>query len=118
MQQRAVIFYEEMQLRRSIREFSARAVPRTVIEDCLRSAGTAPSGANMQPWSFVVISDPAVKSQIRRASEENERILYERRASEEWREALSHLGTNACKPFLEEAPYLIAVFAQIYELTA
>ena len=118
MQQRAAAFYEEMQLRRSIREFSSRSVPREVLEDCLRAAGTAPSGANMQPWSFVVVSDPAVKSRIRQAAEENERALYEKRASEEWLGALRPLGTNAYKPFLEEAPYLIAVFAQAYGLTS
>ncbi len=118
MQQRAARFYEEMQLRRTIRDFSTRPVPRKTIEECLRTAGTAPSGANMQPWNFVVVSDPAVKSQIRQAAEENERVLYEKRASAEWLDALSPLGTNAHKPFLEEAPYLIAVFAQPYGLTS
>ena len=87
-----------------------------MIEYCLRAAGTAPSGANMQPWSFVVVSDPSVKRRIRAGAEEQERALYEHRASEEWLEALALLGTDAHKPFLEQAPYLIVIFAQRYGL--
>ena len=101
MTQRAKDFYTEMKRRRSIRKFSDRPVPREVIEQCLRVAGTAPSGANMQPWSFVVVSDPVVKRQIRQAAEEVERVLYEHRASEEWLDALAPLETDAHKPFLE-----------------
>jgi iodotyrosine deiodinase len=116
MIRRAAEFYAEMRRRRSVRQFSDRPVPREVIEHCLRAAGTAPSGANMQPWSFVVVSDPAVKWRIREGAEEQERALYERRASEEWLEALAPLGTDAHKPFLEQAPYLIVIFAQRYGL--
>jgi iodotyrosine deiodinase len=110
MQKRAQTFREEMQRRRTIRTFSGRPVPREIIEECLRAAGTAPNGANMQPWHFVVVSDPDVKKQIREGAEEEEREFYERRASEEWLEALAPLGTDWHKPFLEEAPYLIIIF--------
>jgi len=110
MQERAQTFREEMQCRRTIRSFSSRPVPREIIEECLRSAGTAPNGANMQPWHFVVVSDPDVKKQIRESAEKEEREFYERRASEEWLEALAPLGTDWQKPFLEDAPYLIVIF--------
>ena len=110
MRKRAQIFREEMQRRRTIRTFSSRPVPREIIEECLRTAGTAPNGANMQPWHFVVVSDPDVKKKIREGAEAEEREFYERRASEEWLEALAPLGTDWQKPFLEEAPYLIVIF--------
>jgi iodotyrosine deiodinase len=110
MQERAKDFREEMQRRRTIRNFSSRPVPREIIEECLRTAGTAPNGANMQPWHFVVVSDPGVKKQIREGAEKEEREFYERRAPEEWLEALAPLGTDWHKPFLEEAPYLIVIF--------
>jgi len=110
MRERARTFREEMQRRRTIRTFSNRPVPREIIEECIRTAGTAPSGANMQPWRFVVVSDPDVKKQIREGAEAEEREFYERRASEEWLEALTPLGTDWQKPFLEEAPYLIVIF--------
>ena len=110
MQERAKTFREEMQCRRTIRTFSNRHVPREIIEECLRAAGTAPNGANMQPWHFVVVSDPDVKKQIREGAEKEEREFYERRASEEWLEALTPLGTDWHKPFLEDAPYLIIIF--------
>ena len=112
MQARASTFYDEMRRRRTVREFSDRPVPRSVIEACLRTAGTAPSGANQQPWHFVAVSDPVVKSRIRQAAEAEEREFYERRASQEWLDALAPLGTDAHKPFLEIAPYLIAIFAE------
>ena len=118
MQARASTFYDEMRRRRTVREFSDRPVPRSVIEACLRTAGTAPSGANQQPWHFVAVSDPAVKSHIRQAAEAEEREFYERRASQEWLDALAPLGTDAHKPFLEIAPYLIAIFAQTYGMGA
>jgi len=89
-------------------------VPLDVIEYCLRTAGTAPSGANQQPWHFVVVRDPVTKYHIRKAAEKEERAFYERRAPDAWLNALSPLGTHAEKPFLEEAPYLIAIFAQKY----
>ncbi|MFQ5407577.1 MAG: nitroreductase family protein [Anaerolineales bacterium] len=114
MRTRARAFYADMQRRRSVREFSDRAVPPEVIADCLRAAGTAPNGANMQPWHFVVVSDAAVKRRIRIAAEEEERAFYHERAPAEWLEALRPLGTDWRKPFLETAPNLIAIFAQSY----
>jgi iodotyrosine deiodinase len=110
MRERAKTFREEMQRRRTIRAFSTRPVPREIIEECIRAAGTAPNGANMQPWHFVVVSNPEVKKQIREGAEAEEREFYERRASEEWLEALAPLGTDWRKPFLEDAPYLIVIF--------
>jgi nitroreductase len=118
MRQRATALYVDLRRRRTVRAFSDRPVPREVIEACLRTAGTAPSGANMQPWHFCVVGDPAVKRQIREASEEAEQAFYERRASREWLDALAPLGTNASKPFLEQAPYLIVIFAQRHGLDA
>jgi nitroreductase len=114
---RAAAFYTEMRRRRSVRAFSDRAVPREVIENCLRTAGTACSGANMQPWYFVAVADAAVKSRIRQAAEEAERAFYQERAGEEFLQALTPLGTNASKPFLDRAPWLIVVFEQRYGLT-
>jgi nitroreductase len=105
-----------MRTRRSVREFSTRDVPREVIENCLRTAGSAPSGANMQPWHFVVVEDPQVKRRIRRAAEAVERDFYAGRASEQWLRALAPLGTDEQKPFLEVAPYLLVVFAQLHGL--
>ena len=110
MQERAKTFREELQRRHTIRTFDSRPVPREIIEECLRAAGTAPNGANMQPWHFVVVSDPDVEKQIREGAEKEEREFYERRASEEWLEALAPLGTDWHKPFLEDAPYLIVIF--------
>lgn len=100
--------------RRTVRDYAPTPVPREVIEACLQAAGTAPSGANQQPWSFVAVSDPALKQRIRVAAEAEERDFYERRAPDEWLEALAPLGTDDHKPFLETAPWLIAVF---YERT-
>ena len=98
--------------RRTIREFSDRAVPREIIEACIAAAGTAPSGANHQPWHFVAISNPEMKRKIRIAAEAEEESFYAGKASDEWLEALGPLGTDTNKPFLETAPWLIAVFAQ------
>lgn len=117
MKARAAKFYADIRRRRTVREFSDRPVPREIIEHCLLAAGTAPNGANLQPWHFVVISDPAIKKQIRQAAEEEERAFYQERAPQEWLEALAPLGTDEHKPFLETAPYLIAIFAQNYGLT-
>jgi nitroreductase len=111
-------FAEEMQRRRTVRDFSARPVPRALIEDCLRAAGSAPSGANQQPWYFVAVSDPDVKKRIREAAEAEEREFYEHRAPPEWLEVLQPLGTDASKPFLETAPWLIAVFIRRFERLA
>lgn len=116
MQQRAAQFRREMQRRRTVRDFSDRAVPREVIEECLRVAGTAPSGANLQPWQFVVVSDPKVKREIRIAAEQEEKEFYDRRAPQEWLDALAVIGTDEHKPFLETAPYLIVVFGKNHSL--
>lgn len=109
-------FYDNVKKRRTVRDFSDKPVPPKVIENCIRAAGTAPSGANMQPWHFVVISDPDIKKKIRIAAEEEEKEFYSNRAPEEWLEALKPLGTNEKKPFLEKAPYLIAIFSKSYEI--
>jgi nitroreductase len=101
-----------MQLRRTVREFDARPVAREVIEHCIAAAGTAPSGANQQPWHFVAVSDAGVKRSIREAAEAEEREFYERRAPDEWLEALAPIGTDWHKPFLETAPWLIAIFVR------
>lgn len=114
MQRRAAAFREEFTRRRTVRDFADRPIPPGIIEECLRTAGAAPSGANRQPWHFVVVSDPAVKRRIREAAEAEERAFYGERAPEEWLEALAPLGTDAEKPFLETAPVLIAVFAERY----
>ena len=103
-------FYREMKRRRTVREFSERPIPDGLIENALLAAGTAPSGANRQPWHFVVVSDPQVKRQIRGAAEVEERAFYAGRASKEWLDALEPLATNPDKPFLESAPCLIVVF--------
>ena len=114
MRRRLAEFYAEVDRRRTVREFSARPVPRDLIETALKAANTAPSGANLQPWHFVVISGAETKQRIRQAAEAEEREFYEHRASPEWLAALEPLGTDADKPFLETAPYLIAVFLQKY----
>lgn len=116
MKARAAAFYADLRRRRTVREFSQRPVPRQVIEDCLLAAGTAPNGANMQPWHFVVVSDPGLKREIRIHAEMEERAFYSARAPQEWLDALAPLGTDENKPFLEQAPYLIAVFVQRYGL--
>lgn len=114
MLRRAAEFRQQMQHRRTVRYFSDRPVPREVIEDCLLAAGTAPSGANLQPWHFVVVSDPAIKHRIRVEAEQEEHEFYTRKAPQEWLDALAPLGTDEHKPFLETAPCLIVVFAQSY----
>ena len=117
MQQRAATFLAHMRTRRSVRQFSSLPIPRQVITHCLQAAGTAPSGANQQPWHFVVVEDPTCKRRIRQAAEEVERAFYTTHAPEDWLEALAPLKTNASKPFLENAPILIVAFAQRYGLT-
>ncbi len=117
MQTRAAMFYAELNRRRTVRDFAERPVPRTIIEDCLRAAGTAPSGAHRQPWHFVVVSNPVIKQEIRVAAELEEHEFYLHRAPQEWLDALAPLGTNANKSFLETAPYLIAIFVQRHGLT-
>ena len=118
MLQRAQAFHAEMRQRRSVRAFSPKAVSRELIETCLRTAGTAPSGANQQPWRFVVVSNAAVKTKIRVAAEAEEREFYAHRATDAWRDALAPLGTDADKPFLEIAPVLIAIFYEAYGISA
>lgn len=114
MQRRASEFRAEMERRRTVRQFSSRPVPRQVIEECLLAAGTAPNGANLQPWHFVVVGDPEIKRQIRHAAEKEEYEFYHRRAPQEWLDALAPFGTDEVKPYLETAPYLIVIFAQSY----
>lgn len=114
MKKRAVDFYVEMRRRRTVRDFSDQPVDRNIIENCLRAAGTAPSGANQQPWRFIVVSDQAVKKQIREAAEKIEKEFYTKEATQKWVNTLEHLGTVPIKPFLENAPYLIAIFSQLY----
>lgn len=115
---RARAFADLMQRRRTVREFSDRAVPREVIRECLRAAASAPSGANQQPWRFVAIGDPATKRRIREAAEAEEREFYTRRAPQDWLAALAPLGTDADKPFLETAPWLIAIFYERFGVDA
>lgn len=114
MQRRVDEFEAQLQRRRTVRQFSDRPVPRSIIERCLLAAGTAPSGAHQQPWHFVAISDPAIKSKIREAAEVEEREFYQRRAPQEWLDALRPLGTDEHKPYLEAAPWLIAIFLKRY----
>lgn len=114
MKKRAADMYAELRRRRTVREYSSRDVPNEVIEHCLLTAGLAPNGANLQPWHFVVIRDPAIKREIRESAEKEEREFYERRAPKEWLEALEPLGTDWHKPFLEKAPVLIAIFAESF----
>ncbi len=113
---RARDFSRQMSQRRTVRDFSDRPVAREVIEECLRAAGSAPSGANLQPWHFAAVSDPGLKREIRLAAETEEEEFYAHRAPNEWLEALAAIGTDARKPFLETAPWLIAIFAQPYRL--
>ena len=110
-------FLDYMKKRHSVRQFSTRPVPQAIIETCIATAGTAPSGANHQPWHFVAISDPALKSRIRAGAEEEERAFYAGSAGDEWLAALEPIGTGADKPHLTDAPWLIVVFAQRYGLT-
>ena len=114
---RSASFFKNISNRRTVRDFSDKPIEREVIENCIRVAGTAPSGANMQPWHFVLISDPAIKKQIRIAAEKEEKIFYNKRAPKEWLEVLSQLGTDEHKPYLEIAPYLIVIFMQKFGKT-
>ncbi len=116
MIERSAAFLAELRRRRTVRQFADRPVPRAVIENCLAAAATAPSGANLQPWHFVVVSDPASKRHLRAAAEAEEHEFYTHRAPPEWLDALAPLGTDEHKPFLETAPYLIVIFAQRYGL--
>lgn len=110
-------FLDYMRKRHSVRDYSDRAVPEAVIQACIAAAGTAPSGANHQPWHFVAISDPAMKARIREGAEEEERTFYSGAAGDEWLAALEPIGTGVSKPHLTDAPWLIVIFAQRYGLT-
>ena len=114
MAQRARDFHADLKRRRTVRDFSRRPVPREIIDACLEAATTAPSGANLQPWHFVVVGNAATKKRIRVAAEEEERHFYHHRAPRAWLDALAPLGTDEHKPFLENAPWLIAIFVQKY----
>lgn len=116
MRKRLQAFYADVRQRRTVRDFSDRPVPRDIIELALQSAGTAPSGANLQPWHFAVVGNAETKQKIRVAAEAEEKEFYEHRASEEWLEALRPLGTDTNKPFLETAPWLIAVFLKKFDV--
>jgi iodotyrosine deiodinase len=116
MKQESQAFYQLMSRRRTVRDFSDRKIPQVVLKSVLLAAGTAPSGANMQPWHFVVVQDAAVKKQIREAAEIEERELYDHRAGDEWLQALAPLGTDANKPFLQKAPVLIAIFSKKFTI--
>lgn len=112
MLKRSADFYTNIKTRHSIRKFSDKAVDKAIIENCLKAAGTAPSGANHQPWHFVAVHSREIKKQIREQAEMHERGFYEGRAGEEWLNALKDLGTDANKPYLETAPWLIAIFSE------
>ncbi len=114
MIKRTVDFYAEMKRRRTVRDFSDQPVDRNIIKNCLCTASTAPSGANQQPWRFIAVSDQTVKRQIREAAEKIEKEFYSKEATKKWVNTLEHLGTVPIKPFLENAPYLIAIFSQLY----
>ena len=116
MIKRSESFYNQIKQRRTVRDFSDNPVSKEVIENCIRAAGTAPSGANLQPWHFVVVSDPKIKKQIKIAAEKEEQEFYANRAPKEWLDALAPLGTDEQKPFLEKAPNLIAIFSKSYDL--
>ena len=116
MQERAQEFYDLIKKRRTVREFSDKPIPEGVIEKCLLAAGTAPNGANKQPWHFAVVTNQEIKKKIREAAEEEEHEFYNRRAPEDWLEDLVPFGTDEHKPFLETAPVLIGIFSQSYHL--
>jgi nitroreductase len=109
-------YFQEISKRRSIRDFSDKEVPKEVIENIIKTAGSAPSGANKQPWTFCVISNATLKSEIRKLAEKEEYENYHGRMSDSWKEDLEHLGTDHIKEFLEVAPYLIVVFKKVYDL--
>ena len=116
MRSRSESFLNEIVTRRTIREFSDRIVPIDIINNCIKTAASAPSGANKQPWQFVVVKDSGIKTKIREAAEKEEKEFYGHRATKEWLEDLNQFGTDWHKPFLEIAPYLIVIFRKIYDL--
>lgn len=116
MRQRSKSFLDELSTRRTVRDFSNKPVSLEIIENCIKAAATAPSGANKQPWQFIIVSDSKVKQKIREAAEAEEKEFYNHRATKQWLEDLNQFGTDWHKPFLETAPYLIVVFRQIYDI--
>jgi len=116
MRSRSESFLNEIITRRTVREFSDRIVPIDIINNCIKTAASAPSGANKQPWQFVVVRDSGIKTKIREAAEKEEKEFYGHRATKEWLEDLNQFGTDWHKPFLEIAPYLIVIFRKIYDL--
>ena len=116
MRSRSESFLNEIITRRTVREFSDRIVPIDIINNCIKTAASAPSGANKQPWQFVVVRDSGIKTKIREAAEKEEKEFYGHRATKEWLEDLNQFGTDWHKPFLDIAPYLIVVFRKIYDL--
>lgn len=116
MIERSKSFYDEIKRRRTVRDFSDRSIPREVIEQCLLAAGTAPNGANLQPWHFTVVEDAAIKKKIRAAAEIEEQEFYNGKAPQAWLDALAPLGTDSNKPFLEIAPYLIVIFSKSHDV--
>ena len=116
MKARAKNFYEDLKRRRTVRDFSSRSVSREVIENCILAAGTAPNGANKQPWHFAVVESADVKKKLRAAAEDEEHEFYHRRAPQDWLDDLEQFATDEHKPFLEEAPYLIGIFSESYAL--
>ena len=109
-------FFNKIKTRRTIRDFSSKEIPEEILENAIKSAGRAPSGANQQPWHFVMVSNKKIKKSIRDAAEKEEQTFYTKRAPKEWLNALRHIGTDANKPHLEKAPYLIIVFAERYSV--
>ncbi len=118
MRARAKAFLEALRKRRTVRDFTSEPIPEGVLEDAIRVAATAPSGANRQPWHFVVVREAGLKKRIREAAEAEERAFYDGRASDEWLDALEPIGTDAHKPFLEMAPALVAIFLERYAVDA
>jgi len=116
MRERSKFFLDELSTRRTVRDFSNRPVSLEIVENCIKAAATAPSGANKQPWQFIIVSDSKVKQKIREAAEAEEKEFYNHRATKEWLEDLNQFGTDWHKPFLETAPYLIVVFREIYDI--
>jgi len=116
MTQKSKYFYERMDKRRTVREFSNKPIPKEVVDNLIKTASTAPSGAHKQPWTFCVVSNPEIKKKIRVAAENEENKSYKSRMNDEWLEALRQLGTDWHKPFLETAPYLIVIFKKAYDL--
>lgn len=116
MKERAKNFYNDLKRRRTVRDFSSKPVPKEIIEHCILAAGTAPNGANKQPWHFAVVESATIKKKLRDAAEDEEHEFYHRRAPQDWLDDLEQFDTDEHKPFLEDAPYLIGIFAESYAL--